>query len=236
MKTIKRTFKVFRFNPETDEKPTYKTYTVDCEDWWTVLDALNEIKWFHDGTLTYRRSCRHGICGSCGMMINGLNDLACEKQVKELPKDPITVDPLPGFEIYKDLATNMEPFYAALKRVKPWLINNDPVPGRERQQSPEEFKLMGDSIACILCACCTSSCPSYWSDEQYLGPAALLKAYRYAFDTRDHGLDERMDALDNKHGLWRCHKITNCYTACPKNLNPTEAISRLQRRVIEEQM
>ncbi len=231
----KRTFKIFRFNPETDNKPSYQSYEIEVENWWTVLDALNEIKWYVDGTVTYRRSCRHGICGSCAMMINGKNDLACELQIKEI-KGTITVDPLPGFEIYRDLAVNMEPFYAALKRVKPWLINDDPPPSQERFQSPEEFKLMGDSIACILCAACTSSCPSFWADEQYLGPAALLKAFRYTFDTRDKGLADRVEALDNKHGLWRCHKITNCYHACPKHLNPTEQISKLQRRVIEEKM
>ncbi len=231
-----RTFKIFRFNPETDKKPSYKTYKLECESWWTILDALNEIKWFHDGTLTYRRSCRHGICGSCAMQINGINDLACEKQVGTIAKDPIRVDPLPGFEIYRDLAVNMEPFYEALKRVKPWLINDEPPPAKERIQSPEEFKLMGNSIACILCAACTSSCPSYWADPEYLGPSALLKAFRYTFDTRDKGLPERMDVLDNKHGLWRCHKITNCFTACPKNLNPTEAISKLQRKIVSERM
>ncbi|MBS1261137.1 MAG: Succinate dehydrogenase iron-sulfur subunit [Calditrichaeota bacterium] len=232
--TSQRSFRIFRFNPETDDKPYYQTYEIEVESWWTVLDALNEIKWFVDGTLSYRRSCRHGICGSCAMMINGLNDLACEKQIKLIRRNPITIDPLPGFEIHKDLAVDMDPFYKALKRVKPWLINNDPPPSRERIQSPEQFHLIGDGIACILCAACTSSCPSYWSDEEYLGPAALLKAYRYSFDSRDQGLGDRIDALDNRHGLWRCHKITNCFHACPKNLNPTEAISRLQRRVIEE--
>lgn len=234
--TVKRSFKIFRFNPETDSKPTYQRYEIECQGWWTVLDALNEIKWFVDGTLTYRRSCRHGICGSCGMAINGKNDLACEKQIKTIKKDPIVVDPLPGFEIYKDLAVNMDPFYTALKRVKPWLINDEPPPSRERHQSVEEFKMMGDSIACILCACCTSSCPSFWADPNYLGPAAILKAYRYAFDSRDKGLNDRLDVLDNKHGLWRCHKITNCFHACPKHINVTDDISRLQRRVIEEKM
>lgn len=230
-----RKFKIFRFNPEVDEKPYYQTYEVEVEGWWTVLDGLNAIKWEVDGTLTYRRSCRHGICGSCAMMINGLNDLACEKQLSEL-KGTITVDPLPGFEIYKDLAVNMDPFYEALKRVKPWLINDTPPPSHERIQSPEEFHQMGDSIACILCAACTSSCPSFWSDGDYLGPAALLKAFRYTFDTRDAGLMERVGVLDNVHGLWRCHKITNCFHACPKDLNPTEAISKLQRKIVEERM
>jgi len=230
----RRKFKIFRFNPETDKKPYYKEYDVDCDSGWTILDALNEIKWFQDGTLSYRRSCRHGICGSCSMQINGLNDLACELQISTLSKDPIVVDPLPGFEIYKDLSVNMDPFYEALKRVKPWLINYDPPPATERIQMPEEFNLMGNSIACILCAACTSSCPSFWSDGEYLGPSALLKAFRYTFDTRDKGFAERLEALDNKHGLWRCHKITNCFTACPKDLNPTEAISKLQRKVVSE--
>ncbi|MFC2170694.1 succinate dehydrogenase iron-sulfur subunit [Calditrichota bacterium] len=229
-----RTFRVFRYNPDEDKKPFYKTFTIETEPAWTILDALNEIKWYHDGSLSYRRSCRHGICGSCAMQINGLNALSCELQISKYPKDPITIDPLPGFEIYKDLVVNMEPFYAALKRVKPWLINDNPPPPDERIQSPEEFHQMGDSIACILCAACTSSCPSFWNDGEYLGPAALLKAFRYSFDTRDEGFPDRIEAIDNKHGLWRCHKITNCFTACPKNLNPTEAISKLQRKVVSE--
>jgi succinate dehydrogenase iron-sulfur subunit len=231
-----RKFKIFRFNPEVDKKPYYKEYEVDCQPAWTILDALNEIKWFQDGTLTYRRSCRHGICGSCAMTINGINDLACELQVGKVKKSVIKIDPLPGFEIFRDLSVDMEPFYEALKRVKPWLINDDPPPSHERLQSPEEFKQMGISIACILCGACTSSCPSYWSDPEYLGPSALLKAFRYTFDTRDKGFNDRIEALDNKHGLWRCHKITNCFTGCPKNLNPTEAISKLQQKVIAERM
>ncbi len=228
-----RTFKIFRFNPDVDKKPYYKTYDVPLQHGWTILDVLNYVKWEMDGTLTYRRSCRHGICGSCGMMINGINSIACERQLTEY-KGVIKIDPLPGFEIFRDLAVDMDPFYAALKRVKPWLINDDPPPKKERIQSPEEFSEMGSSIACILCACCTSSCPSYWVDGEYLGPAALLKAFRYTFDTRDKGFAERLEAIDNKHGLWRCHKITNCYTACPKDLNPTEAISKLQRKVVSE--
>jgi succinate dehydrogenase / fumarate reductase iron-sulfur subunit len=231
-----RTFKIFRFDPTQDRKPHYREYTLECEPWWTVLDALNAIKWEMDGTLTYRRSCRHGICGSCAMTIAGINDLACEKQISELKKDPIKIDPLPGFEIFRDLAVDMEPFYEALRRTKPWLITDEPAPSRERIQSPEQFRLMGDSIACILCAACTSSCPSYWTDPEYLGPAALLKAFRYTFDTRDKGIEERIEHLDNKHGLWRCHKITNCYHACPKDLNPTDAIGKLQTRIVEEKL
>ena len=231
---VKRTFKIFRFNPDNGEKPSYRKYEVDCDTAWTILDALIEIKSSQDGTLSFRRSCRHGICGSCAMQINGLNDLACELQISTFRKDPVVIDPLPGFEIYKDLVVDMEPFYAALKRVRPWLVNDDPPPARERIQWPEEFAQMGNSYACILCAACTSSCPSFWNNREYLGPSALLKAFRYTFDTRDQGLAERIEAIDNKQGLWRCHKITNCFHACPKDLNPTEAISRLQRRVIEE--
>lgn len=230
----KRTFKILRFNPETDKKPYYKSYDVDVKPGWTVLDALNVIKWEQDGTLAYRRSCRHGICGSCAMMINGLNDLACELQISRLKGGTITVDPLPGYEVYRDLVVNLDPFYEALKKIKPWLINDEPPPAKERIQSPEEFHQMGNSIACILCSACTSSCPSFWNDPDYLGPAALLKAYRYTFDTRDKGYEERLPELDNKHGLWRCHKITNCYHSCPKDLNPTEQISKLQRKVVSE--
>ncbi|MBC8205435.1 succinate dehydrogenase iron-sulfur subunit [bacterium] len=212
----------------------YQCYKVDVRPGWTVLDALHEIKWNQDGTLTFRRSCRHGICGSCAMQINGLNALACETQIKDLKRKPIVVDPLPGFKVIKDLAVDMDPFFELLERVKPYLINDALPPAKERIQSPEDFAKISSAINCILCSACTSSCPSYWADKSYLGPAALLKAYRYIFDTRDQGSEERINALDNQHGLWRCHTIINCVDACPKDLAPTEAISRLKNRIVSE--
>ncbi len=228
------TFKIFRFDPNKDAKSTYKSYPIKTKHGMTILDALNEIKWEQDGTLTYRRSCRSGICGSCAMKINGVNGLACETQIEPLKKKTLVIDPLPGFELIKDLAVDMEPFYDALERVKPWLINDEPPPDRERVQSNEEFKQFSDAVGCILCAACTSSCPSFWYDKQYLGPSALYKAFRYEFDSRDKGGAERLEVLDNKHGLWRCHTIFNCMDACPKNLKITHGISLLKRKVLSE--
>ena len=232
---METTFKIFRFNPDVENpKPYYKEYQVKVSLGMTVLDVLHEIKWQQDGTLTFRKSCRSAICGSCAMKIHGLNMLACETQIDSIKRKKITIEPLPGFEIVKDLAVDMEPFYESLARVKPYLINDEPPPDRERVQSPDEFRKISDPIACILCSACTSSCPSFWYDHEYLGPAALYKAYRYIFDTRDKGAAERLEVLDNKHGLWRCHTIFNCMDACPKNLKITHGISLLKRKVISE--
>lgn len=228
-----RTFRIFRFEPELDKEPRYREYQVECPKGSTVLDALNEIKWRHDGTLSYRRSCRHGICGSCAMTINGKNNLACESQVETL-KGVIWVEPLRSFPIIKDLIVDMEPFYERLKAIKPYFIAGTPPTDKERLQSPEDRKLLDGSYECILCGCCTSSCPSYWADKDFLGPAAMLKAYRFIFDSRDEGTQERLVILDNKHGLWRCHTIFNCAESCPKGLNPTWAIGKLKQKVIRE--
>ncbi|MCF7811119.1 succinate dehydrogenase iron-sulfur subunit [bacterium] len=231
------TFKVFRFDPnKSQEKPEYKSYKVNTSPGMTVLDALNEIKWNQDGTLTFRKSCRSGICGSCAMKIHGINRLACETQIEPLKKKTIVIDPLPGFEVIKDLAVDIDPFFEHLAKVKPYLINDEPPPDRERIQSPDDFKHISDPIACILCMSCTSSCPSFWGDPEYIGPAALYKAYRYVFDTRDKGLKDRIDVLDNKHGLWRCHTIFNCMDACPKQLKITHGISLLKRKILSEKL
>jgi len=229
------TFKILRFNPEAENaKPAYKEYEVATHPGMTILDALHEIKWQQDGTLTFRRSCRSGICGSCAMQVHGLNRLACETQVEPLQKKTIVIDPLPGFKVIKDLAVDMEPFYENMARIKPYLINDEPPPDRERIQSPEDFKVMEDPVACIMCGACTSSCPSFWYDQNYIGPAALAKAYRYTFDSRDKGAAERLEVLDNKHGLWRCHTIFNCMDACPKRIKITQHISNLKKKVIAE--
>lgn len=228
-----RTFRIFRFDPDRDKEPRYREYQVECPKGSTVLDALNQIKWKQDGTLSYRRSCRHGICGSCAMTINGKNNLACESQVENL-KGIIWVEPLRSFPIIKDIIVDMDPFLEKLKAIKPYFIAGTPPTDKERLQSPEERKLLDGSYECILCGCCTSSCPSFWADKNFLGPAALLKAYRFIFDSRDEGTQERLVILDNKHGLWRCHTIFNCAEACPKGLNPTWAISKLKQKVIRE--
>jgi succinate dehydrogenase / fumarate reductase iron-sulfur subunit len=231
----KRRFKIFRYRPETNGQPHYQEYEVDAPRGSTVLDALNEIKWTRDGTLTYRRSCRHGICGSCAMTINGANMLACEAQVNTLKRDPIVVEPLRSFSVIKDLVVDMDGFFDKLFLVKPFLVVKTPPPtDKERYQSPEDRKLLDGAYECILCGACTSSCPSFWADKEFLGPAALLKAYRFIFDTRDEGVEERLSILDNKHGLWRCHTIFNCMEACPKGLNPTWAIGELKKKVLSE--
>ncbi len=228
-----RTFRIFRYNPEEEGDGTYQDYTVKCPRGSTVLDALNNIKWQQDGTLTYRRSCRHGICGSCAMTINGLNMLACEAQVQTL-KGMIVVEPLRSFPVIKDLVVDMEGFYERYRIVKPYLIAGVPPTDKERYQNLEDRKLLDGSYECILCGACTSSCPSYWADKDFLGPAAMLKAYRFIFDSRDEGTEDRLQSLDNKHGLWRCHTIFNCVEACPKALNPTKGIGMLKRKVIQE--
>lgn len=232
---MKVTFKIYRFDPVSGGEPFYQNYELPVEKGQTVLDALNEIKAHQDGSLTFRRSCRSGICGSCAMQINGLNRLACETQLVQLKGKTVTVDPLPGFKPIKDLAVDMEPFYEKLRSVLPYLINPDPPPtDKERIQSPEDFQKIEVATSCILCGGCTSSCPSFWADKSYLGPAALVKAYRYIFDTRDDGFAERSGAINNKHGLWRCHTIMNCNDACPKHIFPTEGISHLKKKVVEE--
>jgi succinate dehydrogenase / fumarate reductase iron-sulfur subunit len=233
---MERTLRVFRFNPETGQEPHYDTFTIEVEESWTVLDALNEIKWHHDGSLSYRRSCRHGICGSCAMMVNGKNEATCEKPLSSL-KGTITVEPLKSFPVVKDLMVDQEDFFEKLRLVKPWLINHKAPPtDKERLQSPEDRKIIDGTWECILCGACTSSCPAFWDNQGFLGPAALLKAFRYVGDTRDEGLDERVSILDSKIGVWRCHTIFNCVEACPKSLNPTAAIVKLRRRLIQEKL
>ncbi len=232
---MKKTYRIFRFDSAKPKQKHYDTFKVETAKGETVLDVLIEIKAHHDGSLVFRRSCRHGICGSCAMQINGLNMLACETQVEMLKDNTITVDPLPGFKPIRDLAVDMDPFYEKLHSILPFLINPDSPPtDKERLQSEEDHRKIELATSCILCGGCTSSCPSFWADKDYLGPAALLKAYRYVFDTRDVGLNERLPMLDNKHGLWRCHTIMNCNDACPKHIFPTEDISHLKRKVVEE--
>lgn len=224
---------ITRFNPETDAKPHAETYQVEGREGWTVLDALNDVKWTKDGALAYRRSCRHGICGSCAMTINGVNGLACETQLSALPNS-FRVEPLRGLPVIKDLVVEMDSVYEKLLSIQPYFINEEPPPtDAERLQSPEERKKLDGLYECILCASCTSSCPSFWADEQYLGPHALLKADRFLQDSRDRGGPERLARVDNQHGVWRCHTIFNCVEACPKALNPTQAIADLRRELVK---
>lgn len=232
------TFRILRYNPEKDNEPHFQDFTIEVSENMTVLDCLHKIKWEIDGTLGFRRSCAHGICGSDGIRINGKNMLACSILLKNLKlTKPIVIEPLPHLPIIKDLILDMTDFYEKYKAVKPYLITNaPPPPDEERRQSNEDAEKLFESAKCILCACCTTSCPSTWSNENYIGPAALLKAYRFVFDTRDEAADERLDIIDTPDGIWRCHTIFNCIEACPKEINITWHISQLKKAISNREM
>ncbi len=225
--------KVLRYNPDQDKKPYWQPYELEVDSDATILDVLNEIHWKHDGTLAYRRSCRSAICGSCAMKVNGANLLACETPLHQFKGKPLKIEPLPGFRVIKDLVVDLESFFEKLNRVKPYLLLDKPMPDKEFVQTPEEFEEIREACICILCGSCTSSCPSLWANEDYLGPAALLKAYRFIFDSRDDGADERIDIVNDKNGIWRCHTIFNCIEACPKHIKITEYLSRLKVKAME---
>jgi succinate dehydrogenase / fumarate reductase iron-sulfur subunit len=227
-----RDVKILRYDPAQDKKPHWEDYSGEFDSDATILDVLNDIHWKTDGSLAYRRSCRSAICGSCAMKVNGQNILACETPIHKF-KGKIRIEPLPGFPILKDLVVDMDGFFEKLKRVKPYLKVDKPLPDKEFTQSPAEFEYIRESVTCILCGACTSSCPSLWANEDYLGPAALLKAYRFIFDTRDDYADERIDIVNDKNGIWRCHTIFNCMEACPKDIKITEYLSRLKVKVVE---
>ncbi len=230
---MKVTLKIFRFNPEVDSKWHYETYVVDAQPTDRVLDLLEYVKGHIDGTLTFRRSCAHGICGSDAMRINGSNKLACKTLVRDLG-DKITIDPILGLKVIKDLIVDMEPFFNNYKKVLPWLINNSPLPadGKERLQSPESRERFDDTTKCILCACCTTSCPSFWGSDDYLGPAALVAAHRFIFDDRDEAAAERLHIVSDTSGLARCHTAYNCTLACPREIQITKAIGELKMATI----
>jgi len=224
-------FKIQRFDPEKDKKPYFKEYIVEVEPTDRVLDGLNIIRWYHDSTLTYRRSCAHGICGSDAMEINGVNRLACKVLIKNLGSR-ITIKPIRGMKIIKDLIVDMESFFEKYRSIKPYLINDEPLPAGERLQSPEEREIFDDTTKCILCACCTTSCPSYWWNTNYLGPAALVQAHRFIFDSRDKGAAERLQIINERNGIWRCRTIFNCVEACPREIQITKALEELKRALL----
>ena len=223
------TLKVFRYNPEVDQKFHYETYTFEAEETDRILDLLEHVKGYMDGTLSFRRSCAHGVCGSDAMRINGRNMLACKSLVRDVGTT-ITVEPILGLKVIKDLIVDMEPFFDNYKKMLPWLINDTPLPadGRERLQSPEQRARFDDSTKCILCAACTTSCPSFWASEEYYGPAALVAAHRFIYDSRDEGAAERMHVITETNGLARCHTIYNCTNACPRDIQITKAIGELK--------
>lgn len=235
-----KTFNIYRYDPEDIEKtnPHIDSFEVDMDDCGPmVLDALIKIKAEHDSSVTFRRSCREGICGSCSMNINGKNGLACLTANSDCKKD-IDIYPLPHLPVIKDLVPDMTNFYEQLKSIKPWLQASDPVnPKEERLQSPEDREKLDGLYECILCACCSTSCPSYWwNGDKYLGPAILLQAYRLIADSRDEATAERLDALEDPFKLYRCHTIMNCTQACPKDLNPAKAIGAIKQQIADRKL
>ncbi|MEZ4767150.1 MAG: succinate dehydrogenase iron-sulfur subunit [Caldilineales bacterium] len=227
------TLKIKRFNPEKDAKPWWGEYEVDVHPNDQLLDALHAVKWYQDGTLTLRRSCAHGICGSDAMVVNGRNRLACKVLMKDLGKK-VTVEPIRGLPVLKDLVVDMEPFFASYRAVKPYFINNDPPPAsRERFQSVEDRERFDDTTKCILCACCTTSCPSFWANGNYVGPAAVVQAHRFIFDTRDQGRAERLEIMNDAMGVWRCRTVFNCVECCPREINITRAIGDVKKAILE---
>ncbi|MBN1633634.1 MAG: succinate dehydrogenase iron-sulfur subunit [Ignavibacteria bacterium] len=224
------TLSILRFDPEKDEKPYRKEYTIDVEPTFRILDCLDKVKWDIDGSLSYRRSCSHGICGSDAMKINGKNMLACQVLVQDFNKKYITIEPLPALPIIKDLIVDMDSFFAKYDIIKPYLITKTQPPSKERYQSQEDRALIDEAVNCILCGACSASCPSLWSNEQYLAPAAMLKAYRFIFDSRDEDDGERLNIIDSPDGIWRCHTIFNCVEVCPKEINITWHLSQLKKK------
>ena len=210
-------------------------YNVEMNPTDRLLDALIYIKDTLDGTLTFRRSCAHGICGSCAVMVNGVNRLACQCLASQMPR-VINVAPLPALPVIKDLVVGMEPFFDKNEAVIPYLLNDEPPPERERIQSQQEQQKTMEAATCIMCSCCTNACPSVWADRQYLGPAALLKAYRFIFDSRDTATDVRLKAIASEHGLWRCHSVYNCVEVCPKGIDITKHLNELKRLAISSRL
>jgi succinate dehydrogenase / fumarate reductase, iron-sulfur subunit len=229
------TLRIRRYNPEVREDPWWDEFTVDMEPWDHVLEALHEVKWRQDGTLALRRSCAHGICGSDAMVINGKNDLACKVLVKDVaPK--VTVEPIRGLRVLKDLIVDMDAFFEGYKKMLPYLINDEDAPDRERLQSPEERERFDDTTKCILCAACTTSCPIFWGDEGYVGPAAIVNAHRFIFDSRDRGSRERLNILGDKTGVFRCRTTFNCTEACPRGIEVTKAIQEVKRAIMFDRL
>jgi succinate dehydrogenase / fumarate reductase iron-sulfur subunit len=233
------TFRIRRFNPEVPgkNKPYWQEFTLqDVEETDRVLELLHRIKWEQDGTLTLRRACAHGICGSDAMRLNGVNRLACKALVRDYEgSKKIQVEPILGLPVLKDLVVDMEPFFDHYKSVMPYFVNDTPVPadGRERLQSAEDRDKFDDTTKCILCACCTTSCPSYWANGKYVGPAAIVQAHRFIFDSRDQGWKERLDVLSEPNGVWRCRTIYNCTPACPREIQVTRAIGEVKLAIRE---
>ncbi|MHB8354178.1 MAG: succinate dehydrogenase iron-sulfur subunit [Burkholderiales bacterium] len=226
-------FSIYRYNPEKDDKPYMQDYELELQPTdRMLLDAILRIK-VMDDSLGLRKSCREGVCGSDGMNINGRNGLACITPLKDL-KEPVILRPLPGLPVIRDLIVDMSQFFKQYDSIKPYLVNDNPPPQKERLQLPEEREELNGLYECVLCACCSTSCPSFWwNPDKFVGPAALLQAYRFIADTRDEATSERLDNLEDPYRLFRCHTIMNCADVCPKGLNPTEAISKIKEQMVK---
>jgi len=231
-RNVKR-FQIYRWDPDDGKNPRLDSYDVDLDDCGPmVLDALIKIKNEIDPTLTFRRSCREGVCGSCAMNIDGTNTLACTAFIAEIKKDA-KIYPLPHQPVIKDLVPDQSHFFAQYQTIEPWIKTDSPAPERERLQTPEDRAKLDGLYECILCACCSTSCPSYWwNGERYLGPAILLQSYRWLVDSRDEATGERLDALEDPFRLYRCHTIMNCTRTCPKSLNPAKAIAEIKKMMV----
>jgi succinate dehydrogenase / fumarate reductase iron-sulfur subunit len=225
--------RILRFDPERDSRPHEETYRVEAGPMDRVLDLLHQVKYQVDGTLTFRRSCGHGVCGSDAMLINGRNRLACKIRVDQLRARRISVAPLPGLPVVKDLVVDMEGFFAKFRSVRPYLISERPLPERERRQTQLSRARFDDTTKCILCAACTTSCPSFWAQPGYVGPAAIVNAHRFIFDDRDEAAGERLEILADKDGVWRCRTIFNCTDACPRGIHITQAILEVSSAIVE---
>jgi succinate dehydrogenase / fumarate reductase, iron-sulfur subunit len=223
--------KIRRYNPELSDEPTWVTYTVEAYPTDRVLNLLMKIKDEQDGTLTFRRSCAHGVCGSDAMRINGVNRLACKVLMKDMPSK-LTIEPIKGLPVEKDLVVDMEPFFEAYRAVKPFLITQGNPPSREWLQSQADRDRYDDTTKCILCAACTTSCPVYWTDGSYFGPAAIVNAHRFIFDSRDAAAEERLEILNDREGVWRCRTTFNCTEACPRGIEITKAIKEVKQALI----
>ncbi|HEX4897378.1 MAG TPA: succinate dehydrogenase iron-sulfur subunit [Candidatus Limnocylindrales bacterium] len=225
--------RILRYDPERDAKPHWEAYDLEADPKLDrVLDLLHRVKYELDGSLTFRRSCGHGICGSDALLINGRNRLACKERIEKLGRR-ISIAPLPGLPVVKDLVVDMEGFFESYRSVMPFLVNDRPLPARERLQSAEDRARYDDTTKCILCAACTTSCPSFWANDGYVGPAAIVNAHRFIFDTRDEAAEERLEILAGDDGVWRCRTIFNCTDACPRGIHITQAILEVSSAIVE---
>ena len=224
-------FRIKRFDPTRGSDHYFSDHDAELEPTDRVLDGLNAIKWQQDGSLTFRRSCAHGVCGSDAMLINGKNRLACKTLVRDVGAS-IHIEPMRGYRVIRDLVVDLDPFFASYRSVLPFLINDEPVPVRERQQSPAERARFEDTTKCILCAACTTSCPAFWPNPDFVGPSAIVNAHRFIFDSRDRAASERLRILNQRDGVWRCRTIFNCTNACPREIKITQAIEEVKRAIL----